>query len=306
MDPRDVHKIMQLKRGVEKLKGKSPAKIAYLGLRATYRKHMRPWLSNEAIERMTRAKERALRALGREGATVDPPAPTSVLSLSGLVYTSFLNIGDRRKNWADMLTAFLLAFRDRADVTLVLKLATSPKREPHEIKIVKDRVETLGIRHLCRIVLITEFLNEDQLSGLHDVTTYYVNTSHAEGACLPLMRALAGGRPAIAPDHTAMADYMSSDVGFVIRSAPEPTFWPQDPQMKLVTTRYRLIWSDLHDAFLESARIAEREPWRYAEMAQAARDRMAAHASRDVTTQALQRALSLLPATSQEAFGWAS
>jgi glycosyltransferase involved in cell wall biosynthesis len=306
MDPRDVHKIMRVKRGLDRLRGKSPAKIAYLGLRAGYRRQIRPWLSDEGVERMTRAKEGVLRALGRESVSVDPPPATKMLTLSGLIYTSFLNIGDRRKNWADLLTAFVLAFRDRSDVTLVLKLATSPRREPHEIKILKDYHEKLGIDHRCRIVVITEFLNEEQLAGLYEISTYYVNSSHAEGACLPLMRALAGGRPAIAPAHTAMADYMDDAVGFVVRSHAEPAFWPQDPRMKMITTRDRLVWSDLFGNFLESARVAAEEPERYATLATASRDRMTKHASREVVAAALREALRAIPEQSGDRFSWAS
>jgi hypothetical protein len=119
-----------------------------------------------------------------------------------------------------------------------------------------------------------------------------VNTSHAEGACLPLQRALAGGRPAIAPDHTAMADYLDESVGFVIRSHAEPTHWPHDPDRRLETERHRIVWADLHDHFLTSADLA---PPRYREMADAARRRMAEVAGRDVAESALRRALEMLP-----------
>src|SRR5207244_1779789 len=120
-------------------------------------------------------------------------------------------------------------------------------------------VATLGLNHRARIVVITDYLSDAQLDDLFLATTYYVNTSHAEGACLPLMRALAGGRPAIAPNHTAMADYMDTDVGFIPRSHPEPAFWPHDPERRLKTSRMRLVWSDLCAAFLESALVAEHD-----------------------------------------------
>ncbi len=61
--------------------------------------------------------------------------------------------------------------------------------------------------------MITDFLTDQQMGELMRVTTYYVNTSKAEGACLPLQQSLAAGRPSIAPNHTAMADFMTTVVG---------------------------------------------------------------------------------------------
>ncbi|RPI82510.1 MAG: hypothetical protein EHM42_09385, partial [Planctomycetaceae bacterium] len=43
---------------------------------------------------------------------------SSQVTLSGVVYTSVFNPYDRRKNWEDLLSGFLLALGDRADVTL--------------------------------------------------------------------------------------------------------------------------------------------------------------------------------------------
>ena len=48
-------------------------------------------------------------------------APKKV-KLTGIIYTALLSTFDRRKNWTDILTAFLAAFAERPDVTLVIKL----------------------------------------------------------------------------------------------------------------------------------------------------------------------------------------
>ena len=79
---------------------------------------------------------------------------------------------------------------------------------------------SLKIPHKCRLVLITDFLTDEGMADLMRVTTFYVNTSKAEGACLPLQQSLAAGRPSIAPDHTAMADFMDDRVGFVTPDPP--------------------------------------------------------------------------------------
>lgn len=297
IDPETVGALVRLKARLAKSRGVPLGELAFAAVRSGYRRHVRRWLSQEALERISAAKAGALALLGREPTfTPDPPLDSKELTLGGgLVYLTIFNIGDPRKNYHDILTAFLIAFHDRPDVTLVIKLATNLVHERNHANVLRAHYEALGLSHRCRVVVITEFLSEEQMSRLFRATTYYVNASHAEGACLPLMRALAGGRPAIAPNHTAMADYMDDHVGFVLRSHPEPTHWPHDPEKRLETSRRRLVWSDLRDAFLESAEVADHRPERYAALAAAARARLARHASRAAAEDALRAALELLP-----------
>jgi glycosyltransferase involved in cell wall biosynthesis len=296
LNPETVGRLTRAKRrlvgAARRVATESPLALAREG----YKRYIRRWLSDEAVTKVTAAKVKALAMVGREPTSIpDPPLPSGELTLGGgLVYLTVFNLGDRRKNWHDLISAFLIAFRDRPDVTLVIKLVTNPSREHHEAEVLRKAYQAMGLSHRCRLVVITEFLSAAQMDELFRVTTYYVNASHAEGACLPLMRALAGGRPAIAPDHTAMADYMNDSVGFVPRTFPEPTYWPHDPEQRLETFRNRPVWSDLRDAFLTSARVAENEPERYARMAAAARARMAACASRETAEEALRYALDLL------------
>jgi glycosyltransferase involved in cell wall biosynthesis len=268
---------------------------------------VRRWLSDDALAQITAARVAALRLVGRPPSEIiDPLLPCTPLTLSGLVYTSILNPGDRRKNLQDLLSAFLLAFRDRPDVTLVIKLVVNPLREFYEVRLLRDYYESLGLTHACRVVLITDYLSDEQMAELMRTTTYYVNTSHAEGACLPLQQALAGGRPGLAPEHTAMADYLDEGVGFVLRSHPEPTYWPHDPERRLETIRYRLVWQDLYDQFRASAEVADSDPGRYAALAAAARRRMAEVAGREVAAEALREALSRLPDVDVSSYSWAS
>jgi glycosyltransferase involved in cell wall biosynthesis len=274
----------------------SVGRLVYVGLRAVYRRYLRWWLSPEARARLGLVREQLYRWTGRPPlTTINPILPVRSLMLGGLVYTTVFNLGDPRKNYADLLSAFLLAFRDRPDVTLVIKLVTNPAREHHELGLLRQRYQGLGLEHQCRIVIITDYLTDEQMRDLLRVTTYYVNTSHAEGACLPLQQALAGGRPGLAPAHTAMADYMDESVGFVVRSQPEPAPWPHDPERRLETYWHRLDWSSLRDQFLASARVAERDQARYHALAAAARQRMRAQASREVAARAFREALALLP-----------
>jgi glycosyltransferase involved in cell wall biosynthesis len=236
----------------------------------------------------------------------DPLLPAVPLTLGGLVFTSIFNFGDRRKNPIDMISAFLLAFKDREDVTLVVKIATNPTREHHEVKLFVHLYHKMNIQHKCRMVLLTDFLDDGQMADLVRATTFYVNASKAEGACLPLMQALAGGRPSIAPDHTSMADYMDDSIGFIPRMHPEPTHWPHDPEKKAETYWNRLVWTDLRDAFLAAADLIEEDPERYREMSKAARARILGYASQDAVEETLRETLGRLPHIETGRFAWAS
>ncbi|HWE35839.1 MAG TPA: hypothetical protein VG406_04645 [Isosphaeraceae bacterium] len=282
--------------------GDGPAPAGPPAGRAGWGRHVRPWLSDEALVRIARLRQRLTRT--------EPPAPPVLprtdLHLSGLVFTSIFNLGDRRKNVEDMLTAFLLAFRDDPGATLVLKLATNPAREHHDLGRLRAYHAGLGLRHACRVAVVTDFLDDGQMAALTRATTYYVNTSRAEGACLPLQQALAGGRPALAPAHTAMADYMDGAIGFVVASDPEPTHWPHDPSKRGETHWHRLDWSSLFDQYRAAAAVATGDLARYYGLARHARDRMARLAGLPVAAAALRRAVDLLPLTAADRLDWAA
>lgn len=276
------------------------SRLGYSTCRHVYHTWICRWLSPEAVHRLGGIKRRVVSHQPQL-----PLLPAHPLKLSGLVYTSIFNLSDRRKNSEDLLSGFLLAFKDRADVTLVLKLATNPQREYHEVQALLHVYGCLGIRHRCRLVVITDFLSDEQMAELNRATTYYLNTSRAEGACLPLQEAMASGRPVLAPRHTAMADYIDSRVGLVLESHPEPTFWPHDPQRRYETTWNRLVWADLYEKLQASAELVAKERSLYDEMATAARKRMLSFASRPVVAEQYRQALRQLPAD-RAGISWAA
>ena len=271
LDPARAARIYRFKQS---LAGKSPSQIAYAFARAGYNRSLRRVLTPGAVAAVTRAKESALRAIGRELEVAGPRLPVGTLRLSGPVFTCFASVGDDRKNLGDLLTAYLIGLRDRPDATLVLKLATGPRREAHELALLRGIHGALGIRHDCRVVVIADYLEPEAFDALGRATAFYVQSSHAEGACLPLRAALAGGRPGISPRHTAMLDYFDDRVGFVLRSHPEPARWPQDPDGRIETTRHRLVWSDLRDAFRDAYDVLKSNPETYQHLSGAARARM--------------------------------
>ncbi len=192
--------------------------------------------------------------------------PCSV-RFDGIVYTTVFNPNDGRKNWLDLISAFCFAFRDNPEATLLMKLAYHDTRLAcgmvwHEMKKLAP--------YRCRVVAVQGYLDGDAYRGMVASSTYVVNTAHGEGQCLPLMEFMSAGKPAIAPNHSAMADYIDAGNAFVVGSSEEWTHWPHDPRLVLRAFRYRIDWESLRDAYLESFRIASSQPEIYRRMARQA------------------------------------
>lgn len=221
-------------------------------------------------------------------APVSLDAGTCHVKLDGIVYTSIFNPNDNRKNCLDLLTGFCYAFRDQADVTLLMKLAHHDAGHVcgmvlHEMKKVAP--------YRCRVLAVQGYLDDAAYRQLVANSTYVVNTARGEGQCLPLMELMSAGKPAIAPDHSAMADYINDRNAFVVRSSPEWTHWPHDPRLVLRAFRYRIDWESLRDAYLASYHVARHEPERYMNMARQAHQDLRQHCSKKITVDRLSNFL---------------
>ncbi|MBE1159201.1 glycosyltransferase [Dyella acidiphila] len=194
-----------------------------------------------------------------------PPRSNVRLDFHGLVYTSVLTPSAGRKNWEDLVTAFCWAFRDNEDATLLLKLTgTDLTHNHHQLLMMLTKLSPLK----CRVVAIYGYLSDRDYEALAEVSTYYVNASLCEGLCLPLVEFLNRGIPAIAPDNTAMADYIHEDIAFVLKSHPgTPTVWPHGDHQINRTTYCQLDWGSLVEAFRQSYEVAYCQPDRYRDMA---------------------------------------
>ncbi|MGQ9427454.1 glycosyltransferase [Gilvimarinus sp. F26214L] len=220
--------------------------------------------------------------------TASEPSDTdrkNMVELTGVVYTSLFNPYDGRKNWETMLTAFCWAFRDTEDATLLIKVSTN------NVVFFTDQVVDY-LRRLppfkCRVVVIKAFLENEHYQRMLEASSYYVNTSYGEGQCLPLMEFLASGVPALAPVNSAMKDYMSKDVGFVIDSRPELASWQHDERRLLRTFHHRVDWQSTVDAFTHSYELMKNDPQRYRAMSLAAAERMRQHCSIEVLSERLK------------------
>lgn len=228
----------------------------------------------------------ALRVLER--AVADGRRPVQKLRLEGVIYTSVLNPYDGRKNWRDLTTGFVWAFRNTPTATLVLKL-TRFDLEDGLLPVLRH-LSTL-VPFACRIVLVQGLLSTPAYRALIDATSYAVNTAYGEGQCLPLMEYMSAGRPAVAPAHTAMLDYVSPENSFVIRSEPGLTHWPHDERLAQRCLHFRISVTDFVRQCRESYRVARDDAQRYAKMSAAAVTALRAFCSDEVVTTRLAEVL---------------
>ena len=204
---------------------------------------------------------------------LDLPDTTSVVEtrVDGVVYVTVFNPKDGRKNWHQLITAFCWAFRETPDATLVLKITQNDLASYYsELMTLLAQLTPFA----CRVVVMHGYLDDAQYAGLYQAASFYVNASRCEGLCLPLMEFMSSGKPVIAPDHTAMEDYIDESVAFVVGSSEELTIWPQDTRIIYRTLRYRPDWASLKNAYEHSYRMAKAQPQDYQRMSAAAVQRM--------------------------------
>jgi len=239
-----------------------------------------------------------LRVLNRAGARAGWPPKT--MRLEGVVYTAVFNPIDGRKNWTDLVGGFIWAFRETAEATLILKLTHATIEEG--LMPVLRHISSLG-KMKCRIVVINGLLSHEAYGALVDATSYCVNTSLCEGQCLPLTEYMSAGRPAVAPAHTAMLDYLSPENAFVVRSGPRPAAWPQDERRAQRARNHLISFADLVRQYLESYHVARDEPSRYAAKSLAAVNALRTYCSEDVVARQLGevlRYIKAMPASSRQ------
>lgn len=193
------------------------------------------------------------------------------IDVSGVVYVSVFNPADGRKNWHHLITAFCWAMRDNEDATLVLKI-TQNDLSSYYVHLITLLSQLSPFA--CRVVVMHGYLDDEEFARLYGAASFYVNASRCEGLCLPLMEFMSCAKPVIAPNHTAMHDYIDERVGFVVKSSHEPTIWPEDVRILYRTLRHRPDWGSLKAAYEDSYAMAKNHPDGYQAMAAAANERM--------------------------------
>ncbi|WP_432218140.1 glycosyltransferase [Pseudomonas kribbensis] len=243
---------------------------------------------------------------GPHEVAVDEPPPLNLpdtsavveTTVDGVVYVTVFNPRDGRKNWHQLITAFCWAFRETPDATLVLKITQNDLASYYsELMTLLAQLTPFA----CRVLVMHGYLDDPQYARLYQAASFYVNASRCEGLCLPLMEFMSSGKPVIAPDHTAMEDYIDDAVAFVVKSSEELTIWPQDTRIIYRTLRHRPDWGSLKSGYENSYRMAKAQPQDYRRMSIAAVERMHDYCAFAPVQQRLADFFGLVPAAADDA-----
>ncbi len=210
------------------------------------------------------------------------------ICVGGVVYTSVFNPDDGRKEWIDLLSAFIWAHSDNSNTTLILKLILSEGAQSAEF--VWDCVVNLK-PFQCRVLIIHGYLDERTYENLISSTNFVVNSSRGEGQCLPLLEFMSAGVPAIAPSHTAMSDYVNSENSLVVQHTKEWASWPQDLRFLLKCFTFPIDWNSLRLAYVTSYEIAIKNEAQYELMRRSAYETMKEYCSNKVVSIAFNKFL---------------
>ena len=177
------------------------------------------------------------------------------------VYLTIINPGDHRKNIEATMLGFLRFVQVHPNSLLVIKLVAERERTLTDVvwNTLRVQLERLFQRSLLRndaVVFVHDFLEEKRLLQLMRSADFYLSTSFAEGANMPVLEAMACGTSVISPIHTAMADYLSDDNCIPCRSRQVAVDGETVTGYRIGTvSRYEVTSQDVADALAESAAL---------------------------------------------------
>lgn len=132
--------------------------------------------------------------------------------------TIFYNICQlsTKKGIDALLRAYFAAFAGTPnEALLVLKTYVNMQNRTNDLEIVKQYVQRIKtccripVEHLPPVLPLVYVASDDEIHSLHERGDAYVNTSRAEGWCMPVFDALAHGKTVISHDKTGLHDYVS-------------------------------------------------------------------------------------------------
>lgn len=135
----------------------------------------------------------------------------------------FYYIGEinKRKNLAALLKAFHSEFKNSEAVQLIIKT----NMESDKVRNYCDEVRRgMKITSYKEEIIITDRLSENALMKLHSTCDCLVAPSYGEAWHQPAFDSMAMGKTPIVNSCTGFLDYMSNEVGWIVKNTLEPAF----------------------------------------------------------------------------------
>lgn len=145
-----------------------------------------------------------------------------------------LNPHDIRKNFGNLVTAFVKFREEHPDAILLLKMTAQGDLGKLQATAFRREFPSFPETVFDNVYFIPQKLSDSKLQMLMNSCQNYVSPSRAEGQNLPLCEAMISGRVCITPDHTSMSDYVTNDSAIILES----NTWMIDES----THKYKDFW----------------------------------------------------------------
>lgn len=129
-----------------------------------------------------------------------------------------LNPHDIRKNFGNLVTAFVRFREDYPDAVLILKMTAQGNLTKLQETAFRREFPSFPETVFKNVYFIPAKLSDSKLQMLMNSCQNYVSSSRAEGQNLPLCEAMLSDMICITPDHTSMSDYVTNDSAIILDS----------------------------------------------------------------------------------------
>lgn len=151
---------------------------------------------------------------------IDPEPVELPYSLEDKFCVLTMSQWTHRKGFDKIISAFLMEFENDDDATLIVKTYPSPTHPTTE-HIVKDiqisKTKTDNPKNSkCNIMLIADFINNNQIKWLYDNSDVYATATRGEGFGLTLYESVLNKKPVIAPRGGGHTDYLQKDSTYLV------------------------------------------------------------------------------------------
>lgn len=133
------------------------------------------------------------------------PKPLDIPILKDKCVFYFIGENTRRKNIAGLIRGYYAAFTEKEDVALIIKTSSPGHNSQQTMQLMQKFISDIkkathmhaDEKNYPPILVLTEYLSEEQLAQLHVSSNIFVSCSHGEGGNLEAMDAMGWGNPVI-------------------------------------------------------------------------------------------------------------
>lgn len=131
------------------------------------------------------------------------PLDISILKDRCVYYS--ISENTRRKNIAGLIRGYYAAFTQKENVLLIIKTSALGMNSQQTMKLMQGFISDIkkathihsDNQNYPPVIILTEYLSEEQLAQLHVSSNIFVSCSHGEAGCIPAYDSMGFGNPVI-------------------------------------------------------------------------------------------------------------